>query len=37
MMSTELAEQIVFGGANAELTVTVLYDDRCPLCRRLRG
>jgi predicted DCC family thiol-disulfide oxidoreductase YuxK len=32
-----MAEAIVVGGVRAEvLRLTVLYDDRCPLCRRLK-
>src|SRR2546430_16042218 len=33
----QLAERIVAGGTNENLTLTVLYDERCPLCRRLRA
>jgi predicted DCC family thiol-disulfide oxidoreductase YuxK len=36
MMSLGMAEAIVTGGQRASLTLTVLYDERCPLCRRLR-
>jgi predicted DCC family thiol-disulfide oxidoreductase YuxK len=32
----QMAEAVVTGGARATLDVTVLYDERCPLCRRLK-
>ena len=36
-MTRAMAEAIVVGGARREqLQLTVLYDERCPLCRRLR-
>ena len=31
-----MAEAIVAGGQREQLSLTVLYDERCPLCRRLR-
>ena len=31
-----MAEAIVAGGQRDQLSLTVLYDERCPLCRRLR-
>jgi len=36
MMSLAMAEAIVAGGQRDGLTLTVLYDERCPLCRRLK-
>jgi predicted DCC family thiol-disulfide oxidoreductase YuxK len=36
MLSVAMAEAIVAGGQRGGLTLTVLYDERCPLCRRLR-
>lgn len=37
VITAAMAEAIVVGGERAEaLRLTVLYDDRCPLCRRLR-
>lgn len=35
-MSMAMAEAIVAGGQRDQLSLTVLYDERCPLCRRLR-
>ena len=35
-MSMAMAEAIVAGGQREQLSLTVLYDERCPLCRRLR-
>jgi predicted DCC family thiol-disulfide oxidoreductase YuxK len=35
-MSLGMAEAIVAGGQRTPLALTVLYDERCPLCRRLR-
>ena len=35
-MSMAMAEAIVAGGQRDQLSLTVLYDARCPLCRRLR-
>jgi predicted DCC family thiol-disulfide oxidoreductase YuxK len=35
-MSMAMAEAIVAGGRRDQLSLTVLYDERCPLCRRLR-
>jgi predicted DCC family thiol-disulfide oxidoreductase YuxK len=32
----EMAEAVVRGGTRDGLDLTVLYDDRCPLCRRLQ-
>lgn len=37
MISAGMADAIVAGGTREQLTVTVLYDERCPLCRRLRA
>jgi predicted DCC family thiol-disulfide oxidoreductase YuxK len=37
MISAAMADAIVAGGAREQLTLTVLYDERCPLCRRLRA
>ena len=31
-----MAEAIVAGGQRDQVSLTVLYDERCPLCRRLR-
>lgn len=36
MMSVAMAEAIVAGGRRDPLTLTALYDERCPLCRRLK-
>jgi predicted DCC family thiol-disulfide oxidoreductase YuxK len=35
-MTVAMAEAIVQGGERGPLTLTVLYDERCPLCRRLK-
>jgi predicted DCC family thiol-disulfide oxidoreductase YuxK len=35
-MSPEMALAIVEGGERGRSSLTVLYDERCPLCRRLR-
>lgn len=36
-MTAAMAEAIVVGGQRSDrLGVTVLYDERCPLCRRLK-
>ena len=36
-MTSAMAKAIVVGGARSEwLWLTVLYDERCPLCRRLK-
>ena len=35
-MSIEMATAVVTGGGRTDLSLTVLYDERCPLCRRLR-
>lgn len=32
-----MAEAIVQGGERAPISLTVLYDERCPLCRRLKA
>lgn len=32
-----MAAAIVQGGERAPLSLTVLYDERCPLCRRLKA
>ena len=37
MMSPEMALAIVKGGERGRPSLTVLYDERCPLCRRLRS
>lgn len=36
MMSPEMAAAIVHGGERGRSSLTVLYDERCPLCRRLK-
>lgn len=36
-MSAAMAEAIVEGGRRGRPALTVLYDERCPLCRRLRA
>jgi predicted DCC family thiol-disulfide oxidoreductase YuxK len=36
MMSPEMAVAIVQGGERGRPSLTVLYDERCPLCRRLK-
>jgi predicted DCC family thiol-disulfide oxidoreductase YuxK len=36
MISAAMADAIVVGGTRERLTLTVLYDERCPLCRRLK-
>jgi predicted DCC family thiol-disulfide oxidoreductase YuxK len=36
LMSLAMAEAIVVGGQRGPVTLTVLYDERCPLCRRLK-
>jgi predicted DCC family thiol-disulfide oxidoreductase YuxK len=36
MMTVEMADAVVAGGRRRALEVTALYDERCPLCRRLR-
>jgi predicted DCC family thiol-disulfide oxidoreductase YuxK len=35
MLTFEMAEAIVRGGRRGALSLTVLHDERCPLCRRL--
>lgn len=35
-MTLAMAEAIVTGGRREGLCLTVLYDERCPLCRRLK-
>lgn len=37
MISVELAQALVAGSARRDLSLTVLYDEGCPLCRRLRA
>ena len=37
MMTSPMAEAIVQGGERGRLSLTVLYDERCPLCRRLKN
>ncbi|HET7488412.1 MAG TPA: DCC1-like thiol-disulfide oxidoreductase family protein [Acidimicrobiales bacterium] len=37
MISVELAGALVIGAGRARVGLTVLYDERCPLCRRLRA
>lgn len=37
MISAGMADAIVAGGTRERLTLTVLYDERCPLCRRLKA
>lgn len=37
MISAAMADAIVAGGLREQLTLTVLYDERCPLCRRLKA
>src|SRR3954471_23681263 len=37
MMTLTMAEAVVTGGRNGHTGLTVLYDERCPLCRRLRA
>jgi predicted DCC family thiol-disulfide oxidoreductase YuxK len=37
MMTSAMAEAIVQGGERGRLSLTVLYDERCPLCRRLKA
>jgi len=32
-----MAQAIVEGGQRGHTALTVLYDERCPLCRKLRG
>lgn len=36
MMTSAMAQAIVQGGERGRLSLTVLYDERCPLCRRLK-
>src|SRR4051812_28704788 len=36
MMTSAMAEAIVQGGERRRPSLTVLYDERCPLCRRLK-
>jgi predicted DCC family thiol-disulfide oxidoreductase YuxK len=36
MMTSAMAEALVQGGERGRLLLTVLYDERCPLCRRLK-
>jgi predicted DCC family thiol-disulfide oxidoreductase YuxK len=37
VISAGMADAIVTGGARERLSLTVLYDERCPLCRRLKA
>ena len=37
MISAGMADAIVDGGRRENLALTVLYDERCPLCRRLKA
>ena len=37
MLTTGMAEAIVHGGQRGQVSLTALYDERCPLCRRLKG
>ena len=37
MISAGMADAIVAGGTREHLTLTVLYDEACPLCRRLKA
>src|SRR4051794_19000087 len=37
MMSPAMAEAIMHGGERGRSSLTVLYDERCPLCRRLKA
>ena len=37
LITVEMAEAVVAASARPELSLTVLYDERCPLCRRLRN
>jgi hypothetical protein len=37
VISAGMADAIVAGGTRERLTLTVLYDERCPLCRRLKA
>ena len=36
MLTTGMAVAIVQGGQRGSISLTALYDDRCPLCRRLQ-
>jgi predicted DCC family thiol-disulfide oxidoreductase YuxK len=36
-MTSAMAHAIVDGGQRGPMAVTVLYDERCPLCRRLKS
>jgi predicted DCC family thiol-disulfide oxidoreductase YuxK len=36
VLSLAMAEAIVAGGQRRSVALTVLYDERCPLCRRLK-
>lgn len=35
-VTTEMAAALVRGDRRGELTFTILYDEHCPLCRRLK-
>lgn len=37
MITSAMADAILAGGRRDELTLAVLYDERCPLCRRLKA
>jgi predicted DCC family thiol-disulfide oxidoreductase YuxK len=37
MVTTEMAGAIAEGGGRRATSLTALYDERCPLCRRLRA
>ncbi|MBV9951399.1 MAG: DUF393 domain-containing protein [Acidimicrobiia bacterium] len=37
MLTTQMAGAIVEGGARRTTSLTALYDERCPLCRRLKA
>ena len=37
MITSAMADAIVAGGRREQLALTVLYDERCPLCRRLKA
>src|SRR3712207_5188092 len=37
MLTTPMAAAIVRGGQRPTTSLTALYDERCPLCRRLKG
>ena len=35
-MTSAMADAVMAGARREDLVLTVLYDERCPLCRRLR-